>query len=465
MALYLYLQFTALQLDSVCSTAEQQLPVAVVDEQHRIIQCNALASDNGITLHMALGTAAALCNNLQLMPYQPQLQLDILSSVAQQLYQISADIALDPPAGLYLRLCNMLSLYQGLEAYWQAVSRELKLLPYRYAYATGGTPFAAKCLARQQLNLLTAEAETLQIALQRSPLSATELPQDIQQQLQRLGLHNLGQLLALSEAELARRFDNALLRYLGRLRGDCYHTLQYIQPQQGFSRHVELLYDINNTAVLAQPLDMLLQQLERQLSRANALCHQLQLSVLFRDAAALQLSIGSAQGEYRASRWLTLCQLQLDRVRLQQPASGLKLEVSRFYPQQAHSDDLFQPVQGAISALQLVSVLQARLGNSAVSGLTLLNRHLPEQASQQPLPLLQGKQDSEALALRPAFLLPCAKPLTEEVDISYGPERLCPDGWQLNAQRDYFIGRSRSGQWLWLFRTAEQRWFVQGLFS
>lgn len=465
MALYLYLQFPALQPDSLGCSAAQQLPVAVVNEQHCIVQLNTVAEQHGIALNMALGTAAALCPKLQLLPYQPQLQLNILQSVAQQLYQVTADIALDPPDGLYIRLCNMLQLYQGLSGYWQALNHELQLLPYRYYYASGVTPFAAKCLARQQLNLLTDHPETLTTALNHSPLRFTELDTDSQQQLLRLGINTLGQLLALAQAELARRFDSTLLSYLGRLRGSFYHALDYIKPEQSFSRYVELLYDIIDTTVLSTPLQALLQQLEQQLLRINAACHQLQLSLLFRGMPALQLSIGSAQGEYRVANWLKLCQLQLDKLKLTEPVSGLQLEVTAFVPQQSQSDDLFQPTQGAVSALQLVSLLQARLGYDAVSGLTLLNQHLPERASQRPLPLLESKTAVAALALRPAFLLATPQRLTEEIEINHGPERLCPDGWLLEAQRDYFIGRNSKGQWLWLYRTAQQQWFVQGIFS
>lgn len=464
MALYLYLQFPALQPDSLGCTA-QQLPVAVVNDQHCIVQLNPLAGQHGITLNMALGTAAALCHNLQLLPYQAQLQLSILQSVAQQLYQVTADIALDPPDGLYIRLCNMLQLYQGLSGYWQALNNELKLLPYRYYYASGATPFAAKCLARQQLNLLTDKADVIDTALQRSPLSFTALDTDTRQQLQRLGITTLGQLLALSQAELARRFDSNLLSYLGRLRGNFYHALHYIQPAQRFSRYVELLYDILDTAVLHPPLHTLLQQLEQQLLRINGACHQLQLSLLFRAMAPYRLTIGSAHSEYRAANWLKLCQLQLEKLQLTEPVSGLQLEVSDFVPQHSQSDDLFQPVQGAVSALQLVSLLQARLGSTAVSGLTLQNQHLPEQASKRPLPLQAGKSDVTALPLRPAFLLAKPQRLTEAVEINHGPERLCPDSWALDTQRDYFIGRNNKGQWLWLYRTAQQQWFVQGLFS
>ena len=465
MALYLYLQFPALQLDNTSIAATSALPLAVVDEQHRIVQLDSLCAERGIKFGMTLGSAAALCHNLQLIPYQHARQLELLDAVAQQLYQLSPDIALDPPEGLYLRLCQILSLYQGLDGCWQAVQSALAALPYRYFYATGNTPLAAKCLARQQLNLISSDGEALLAQLQRSPLRFTDLSTEIQQQLQRLGLQQLGQVMALSQAELGRRFEHSLLSYLGRLRGEFYHALDYIQPQQGFSSTLELLYDISDTAVLNTPLKLLLQQLERQLQRADALCHQLLLEIRFRAQKPLTIVISSVQGEYRAAQWLRLCQLKLETVRLTEPASGIKLDVPRFAPQRPDNNTLFQPVQGGLSALQLTSVLQARLGRAAVSGLSLQNQHLPEQASGRPLPFSSTNNEVAALAVRPAFLFQSAIALTEQVELNSGPERFCINRWQPQLQRDYFIGRNRKGQWLWLYRTAEQRWFVQGIFS
>ena len=485
MMLFLYIRFPALQLQSTIgnnpahsSTAEQgTLPFAVVNAQHELIQLNAAAAAKGIKLGMTLGSAAALCHDLQLLPYQHELQQELLANVAQQLYQHSAEIALEAPDGLYLHLSNMLRLYQGLDGYWQNLQAALNKLGYDYDFATGTTALMAKCLARQQLNVISADNAELKKLLEQTPLNATDIDVKQQQQLQRLGLHKLGQLLALSAAELARRFDSTLLSYLGRLRGDFYHALEYVQPAQGFSRSLELLYDISDMAVLYSPLTTLLAQLEHQLLHADALCHQLLLQLNFRQQKPIQLSVNSAQGEYKAASWLQLCQLQLARLKLPEPVVALKLDVARFYPQQAKTAALFDNGQAAMSALQLVSVLQARLGNTAVSGLCLVDQHPPEQATDNTLPLLSQQLSSDTssafsaahkvapLGLRPAFLLPKALPLAENVQINAGPERLCPDPWQLQLQRDYFIARNSKGQWLWLYRTAEQHWFIQGLFS
>ncbi|MEO3678752.1 DNA polymerase Y family protein [Rheinheimera sp. FR7-31] len=472
MALYLYLQFPSLLVDCV-SPLPAKVPLAVADAQHRMVQLNTEAAACGIRLGMSLGTAAALCADLQLLPYQVDRQQQLLQSVAQQLYQLTADIALDPPDGLYLRLCAMLRLYRGLNGYWQVLYKALQALGYRYQFSCGTTPLAAKCLARQQLNLLSADSTELSAALKRSPLVASELSLPAQQQLKRLGITTLGQLLALAPAELSRRFEPELLSYLGRLNGDFYHALNYIQPAPGFNRYIELLYDIADTSVLTAPLSGLLQQLSMQLKQRDAVCYQLQLSLHFRSQRqAIELTVGSAQGEYLPERWLMLCQLQLSRLKLTEPVSGIELNCNDFKPRQAQTAALFDNSVATLSPLQLVSLLQARLGCDAVSSLCLQNQHLPELASRRQPP--QGPKQSLSetalqpvtpLALRPAFILPSPRPLTEPVEITSGPERLCPNGWQLAAQRDYFIGRNHKGQWLWLYRTVSHQWFVHGLFS
>ncbi|MDX1677704.1 DNA polymerase Y family protein [Arsukibacterium sp.] len=464
--MFLYLHFPALQLDHLLlSAASSNLPVALVDQQHQLVQLNCAATEAGLKPQMGLASAAALCPDLQLLPYQPEQQTRVLHIVAQQLYQLSSDIAEDQPSGLILRLDGMLKLYGGLEPYWQALRKKLDKLTYRYQYSCGATPYAAKCLANQQASLMTIDPSQLLPALKASPLCATELSDDMQQQMARLGIDTLGQLQALPPAELARRFDSQLLSYLGRLRGDYYHALKYLQPEPGFSRYLELLFDISDSSVLAKPLVKLLQQLELQLSRANCQCYQLLLSLFFRDNPPLQLSIGSAQGEYKADAWLQLCQLQLQNLPLPEPVYGLQLDVKHFASQQSVTETLFARHQVRMSPLQLISLLQARLGQPAVSSLTLENHHLPEQASQRSPPLAGEQPAQPVFSLRPAFLLSRPQPLTEAVTVLQGPERLCPDGFQLSTQRDYFIGRNQQGQWLWLFRTVSQQWYVHGWFS
>ena len=68
--------------------------------------------------------------------------------------------------------------------------------------------------------------------------------------------------------------------------------------------------------------------------------------------------------------------------------------------------------------------------------------------------------------LRPSLMLPNPEPLTEKVNVMHGPERFVTGWWDGEEMtRDYFIARSDSGRWLWVFRNQEMQWFLHGLFS
>lgn len=107
----------------------------------------------------------------------------------------------------------------------------------------------------------------------------------------------------------------------------------------------------------------------------------------------------------------------------------------------------------------------------------LKDAHVPEQsfeywpATQMPKQSRQW-QVSEPLreyadsTLRPSVLLEQPVPLAETVRIIHGPERVQTAWWQDQAvTRDYFVALNEYKQLLWVFRDAEQQWFVHGLFA
>src|SRR5690625_7427202 len=107
-----------------------------------------LAIERGVEVGMDLATAAALCRDLQWVPYKEALESQKLQEIARWLYDLSADIVLYPPDGLLLKVSSMLKFYAGLMPYWLSVQTLLNALPYRYHYATGRSPLAAQLLAK-----------------------------------------------------------------------------------------------------------------------------------------------------------------------------------------------------------------------------------------------------------------------------------------------------------------------------
>jgi protein ImuB len=477
MQLWLYLDFPYLQLDTLFSkqqNAEQgDEPLAVVDGKNFVIvQANDAALKQGIKIGMGMGSASAMCANLQVHPYQPNIEKQRLSEIAQWLYLITSDIVLFPPQGLLLRVSNMLTLYQGLDHYWQCVEQHMQPWKLRYQFSCGFSPLSAMLLAKTGQNLLSEDRTELLGRLKPFPISTTELESKQVEALRRIGVTKLSELLALPMADLARRFDINLVNYVGRLLGQFKHPLDFHYPPEQFSSELELLYDIENSQWLIKPLTILLKRLEQFLLLRNQVAYEVELRLLQRanhSQTPPQESVmfTSATGEYRADRWLKLAQLSLESVTLTRAVHHLQLNVVRSGEQPAQADDLFAGTQGSLQPLELISLLQAKLGKQAVCKVQMSDDPRPEKSSCY----LDATQtitttSSRRALLRPSLLLSSPERLNEKVELIHGPERLVTGWWDGHPiTRDYYIAHSNQGCWLWVFRDRHKHWYLHGQFS
>lgn len=465
--LWLYLHFPRLQLDSTY-VASDGLRVIIDGQKNHINQLNGSALKAGLKKGMGLGSAAILCEQLKVEAYQPEQESRKLKEIAEDLYQITADISFFEPQGILLRVSTMLTLYQGAEAYWQVVRQHIPQSLF-YHYASGFSPLSARLLARGGWDVFTDQAHLINAALYQRPLSETDLsPQHIEK-LQRVGIGEMKTLLSLSMAEVAKRFDIELVHYVGRLLGQFKHPVNFYHPPQHFERRLELLFELDNLQWLDKPLTILLQQLEQFLRLRELKCHQLQLLLYQRDAEPLSLNIHSAAGEYRSTQWLTLCQLTLGSVQLKGPVQAIGIKGGDPVALAGEEGELFAQKSQRYSPLELLSVLQARMGQRAVKGVCLHKDPRPERRNQLCVPLTNNQTSSlpqDPQCLRPSLLFPQPRPLQEKVSIVRGPERLTTGWWDQHiAIRDYFIARDKPGRWLWIFRDNHQRWYLHGIFS
>jgi len=478
--LWLYLHFPSLQLDSLFSDDKQnEHPLIIVDEKtHKVIQANSLALDSGITLGMGIGSAAALNHELQVLPHRAELEENRLKEIAHWAYLVTSDMALLPPNGLLIKTSNMLSLYDGLDNYWSTLKQHLSTLNVQFHFATGYSPLAAILLGKRSLNLITSDTETMKRHVQQQSLTSTELPFKQVERLQRVGMDTVGDLLKLSIQDVARRFDIDLVNYVGRLNGQFKHPIDFYHPPEKFEQYLELLFDIENLQFIEKPLSKLLTQLEAFLKLRDRVAFEIKLTLHLRDCEDHSVPFFSAQGDYLATKWAQLTHLSLESVTINAPVQGLTLTLVRHGEPQAAYHDLFDGNTGTLASLDLLSLLQAKLGQAAIHSPFTHQDPRPEKANQYSLPNLasqdqgrepstiNGTSSSSHKRLRPSILLPTPEPLTTPVTLSQGPERIVSGWWDgEKVIRDYFIARCETGRWLWVFRTPNKAWFIHGLFS
>jgi len=475
MTLWLYLHFPVLQLDTLYLDKKDKSIIIVEAKRNAVIQFNNTASLHGITLGMGLGTAASLCCDLNVHPYQADIEKEKLLEIAHWLYMVTSDIAFFEPNGILLRVSNMLTLYDGLDNYWQTLKRHLAPLKLHFHYASAYSPLAAQLLAQSGFDQVINNEEKLLKAVQQYSLNKTTLPTKTIEKLSRIGVNNLKDLLSIPITEISKRFDISLVNYVGRLTGKFKHPISFYSPPVYFKRCLQLLFDIENAQWLIRPLTLLLNKLENFLTLADKVTHEIVITLHQRDVDNVDLIINSAQGDNMASKWLELCALTLESVQISAPVHSITLCASRVVAKNIAEVDLFSGYQANTSPAELLSILQAKLGKQAIKGLTLTEDARPELSSQFCEPLSCERLSSainlsiEASfkeKLRPSLLLASPERLIDKVSVIQGPERIATGWWDGHPiVRDYFVARSKQGRWLWIFRDQKKEWFLHGAFS
>lgn len=233
MTLWIYLHFPALQLDTLY--AEQEYPLVIIEgRDNHVVQASTCALKQGITIGMGLGSAASMCSDLQVHPYDENVENQTIEEIAQWLYLVTSDIVLLPPKGILLRATNMLSLYSGLDNYWHALSAHLRLRKTRYCYGSGFSPLSAVLLGKSASNIIIDDKDKILAAINDYPLSATELDFKQVEKLARVGIRDIKALLAVPIQDLARRFDIDLVNYVGKLLGQFKHPVNFYPHQKPF---------------------------------------------------------------------------------------------------------------------------------------------------------------------------------------------------------------------------------------
>lgn len=464
--LWLYLYFPALQMDSQFSTDSENAIIILEAKDNSIQQLNRAAAQAGIKPGMGLGTACALCHNLHVEPYNIDFENNKIKQLCDSLYPLTSDIVPFPPNGILLRIHNMLRFYQGLDNYWQAISSALNSNPIRYHYATGNTPFAAKMLAQSAWDTICDDHQQMRQQLLGQPIDSSELSGKVIENLKRVGIRQIGDLAAMPLNDIAKRFDIQLVTYMGRLLGELHHGVNFYHPEKRFNRRMELLYEIDNTQILLPPAKLLLQALEDFLLIRDQVTEEIMLSLHQREQASLAVNVRSAEGEYKAQVWQTLLQLQLETVQLQSPVFALSLETGHTRLKTPQANDLFAGKKSVLTQMQLIALLQAKLGQDSVQQISLNNDVRPEQVNLYQSAGKPLARQADLEPNRPFFLLPEPQTLSEKVQLVQGPERILSGWWDDRpVMRDYFIARSVHGRWYWVFRTAAQQWFLHGVFS
>ncbi len=464
---WLCLHFHSLQLDSLLTRHQEQEPTVVVDSTtNQVVQLNRSAHKSGIKKGMGLAMSMSLDTEIKILEYKSALEKERLIHIAERLYQVTADIVVDPPQGVYLRLDNMLRLYKDLNEYWLAVSSELSGLNLRYHYATAPTAAMAKVLATSGCNKVFEDMTEARQVLHQLPIDKLFITAKQKEQLQRVGIKSISKLLAIPLKDMAKRFDLTMFNYLGQLSGELREKHTLFRPTRSYKRSLELMYEIINSEILKHPIKKMLLELETYLHSRNLVTDKLCFELCYRYNEHLSFEVEKAGGCYYAEKWLLLVRLKLESIKLSEPVVTIRLACNKLFAQQPRVGGLFNQQHSKVDSQELHSLLQAKLGAHLVNQLSFQPALDPNQCTLYNTTSDAKLETTSPLQLRPSFLLAKPARLQEQVKVQYGPERILTNWWSGTvAYRDYFIAKTEQGQRLWIYRTPQLEWYTHGYFS
>ncbi len=476
-----------------------------------VFAANDCARTAGIKTGMTIAAARAFSETLQVVSPQPGQNQQALHNLAGWACQFTPNVSLverEHEHGLLLEVSITLTLHHGLSTLLNKVRRGCQILGYHVSVGVAPTPLAAWVLAKArdhgyEVRMCQQLAE-IQSRIADLPLALLPWPHDTINKLATLGVIRFADCLALPEDGLAKRFGQDCLFDLQRVLGARPDPRLSFVPPDTYRARAEFGFEINDAMALLFPLNRLLTELEGYLRGrgCGVICYQLKLDHPSRLTTTIK--IGMAKVERAADRLLSLAREHLNKTTLPDHVLAISIFIEGTQPfQETSASWLPDPKQQPDSWYRLIDKLSARLGQENVYQLKALDDHRPERSWQAvqantPIPAkisrprIKTRPATDVRNLpnvpnvptqRPLLLLTTPRKLLLDhgrptchgaVELISGPERIETGWWDGQpASRDYFVGRNRHGETMWLYQNhatpvnsnVPADWYLQGYFA
>ncbi len=455
---------------------------------------NELAEAQGIYSGMAVADARAIFPSLEVLDDIPGLENKLLYRIAEWCVRFTPVVSVDLPGGLLLDVTGCTHLWGGDELYIAAIAEKFQEHGYDIRVAMAGTIGAAWAIARYGNNNFVIGHNQQTAALLSLPAASLRLEPGIIEQLDKLGLRQVRDFIAMPRTALRRRFGAAMLERIDQAIGNVEEMLQPIQPIEPYMERLPCPEPIVTAAGIEIALKRLLELLCLHLQR-EAMGLRTAVFKCFRvDGKIINIEIGTNRPSHNAQHLFKLFDIKLPDI---EPGAGIELFV------------LTAPkTENQISLQESIWETSLGLDNNELSelldrltckiGMGHIHRYLPDEhywpeRSIKPAASLSDKPTTVWKPEKPRPLQLLSKP--ELVDVTApipnyppmlfryrgklhkiiradGPERIEQEWWiQEGQHRDYYRVEDEFGNRYWLFRSGHYsvektyQWFIHGFFA
>ena len=337
-------------------------------------------------------------------------------------------------------------------------------------------------------------------ALSPLPVAGLRLPSETVEQLGRLGLRRIGDLLGQPRAPLARRFGTELVLRLDQAMGNASEPVSPVRPPLHFAVRMSFPEPIGLKDDMIAALDRMLPRLCEHLAREQRGVRTLRIEAFRVDQSAQVVTVGLARPDCDVARLRPLVEMKLDEIDAGYGIDVIRVEAIQTEPLRTREVvghlEAGRAVRDRLAANtaldDLIGRIGARVGLEAITRVHPASSHIPEKAAltlaaawseparnwpEPPLerPLLLWRPEPVQADDAPELPARFRWRRTDwEICAGRGPERLSPEWWLddpnwRSGVRDYWVVTTAQGERLWLFyahgAAMSSGWFCHGRFA
>ena len=470
----------------------------------RLTALDEAAEAIGLKPGQGVAEARAICPPLDVIAADDTADRQFLEAVADWCDRYTPLVALDGVDGIFLDITGCAHLFGGEKAMLDDVLKRLFHLGLDARGAVSSAPGLSWAAARFGKNGVIAEEEAADV-LSPLPVAALRIPEETVLSLQKVGLRQIGDLIAAPRAPLARRLGTLLLQRLDQAFGREDEPVSPRRPVADLSVERRLAEPVQGEDDLLRLAGQLATTLKPELEARGLGGRRFELLLFRVDGRVFRIVVGTAMAVRDPARIGGLFAERFTAVHDDLDA-GFGFEILRLNVLQAEAYADVQPDfsgAGAVdsSLAAFVDQAVARFGPECLAQPVLKDSHVPERASllvpAVEEPAAERQQESSPApirATRPIRLLTPPEPVEAMAEVpegapmsfrwrrcfhrvrrAEGPERLAAEWWidgEEAPTRDYFRIEDEAGRRYWLFREGLYereprlpRWFMHGVFA
>lgn len=475
-------------------------PVVIVEDDRPrapIVWANRAARAVSIHRGMCFSEAKALSSVLHAEVVAEHVIEEAIDALFEVLLELTPHIepALDQAGLFWVDPSGLSSLFGDLRRWASTVENALRKQRLVSSIVIGFSRGHALALARsRQGALVTSDPEQERSLAARVSLGKLEIPVALRDQLALLGIHTVGQLLALPGSQLKLRYGAAAGRLHDFLSGRCYSPLLPREPEIPLVLELPVDPPDDDHNRLLFGLKGVVQRAIEKLAHEHQAVTALVLELSVERHGPRSERVEAAAPTFDVLQLLDLVRLRLAALTLPGKVEHVRVTVehvrvcSRQVALHVSAADGTKPRDLEAAARALARV-RATFGEDAIACAKLRDAHLPEARYQ--LEAVREVRLPQRVTIDPArvyracrrvfapsleHLPPVVLKRTPQDDTHawlnahgvakniVGPDRIAGGWWAQPVERDYYVVETSTGELLWVYHDKQRRrWLLHGL--